>query len=193
MTLIAMPPYFAPLLKAKTHSMQNPIDMRRVTTVVLCGGQGTRLFPLTQTRCKPAMSFAGRYRLVDFPLSNAIHSGCRNIYLLTQFLANSLHKHVFATYGTGLWPMTSVDVLTSEERPSGKILFQGTADAVRQTIDQLAEVPGDYILILSGDQIYRMDYRDLMQTALKTNADVVVASLPVNGHEAPRIGHIRGR
>jgi glucose-1-phosphate adenylyltransferase len=168
--------------------MQLPIDMRNVTTVVLCGGQGSRLFPLTLTRCKPAMSYGGRYRLVDFPLSNAINSGCRNIFLLTQFLSNSLHKHVFATYGSGLWPMTSVEVLTSEETPGGRTTFQGTADAVRQTIDTLSNTPGDYILILSGDQIYRMDYRALMHTALETDADVVVASLPISAQEASRMG-----
>jgi glucose-1-phosphate adenylyltransferase len=165
-----------------------PIDMRRITTMILCGGQGTRLFPLTQTRCKPAMCYGGRYRLIDFPLSNAINSGCRHIFLLTQFLSNSLHKHVFTTYRPGVGSNATIDMLTSEERPGGKTWFRGTADAVRQTIEYTAEAPGDYILVLSGDQIYTMDFRGLMQTALETDADAVVSVLPVTAQETPRMG-----
>lgn len=191
MTILAIPPFLDPSAESQKHHIYNSVDMRRVTTVVLCGGQGVRLFPLTQTRCKPAMSFGGRYRLIDFPISNAINSGCRNVFVLTQFLANSLHKHVFSTYRTTLWPSTSVDILTCEERPEGKTWFRGTADAVRQTFSHIAEAPGDYVLVLSGDQVYRMDFHSLMHTALETNADVVVASLPITTEEAPRMGVLK--
>lgn len=186
MTLL-VPPRSLQIELESSHT-HNSMNMRRVTTVVLCGGQGTRLFPLTQTRCKPAICYGGRYRLIDFPLSSAIHSGCNNIFLLTQFLSNSLHKHVFSTYRTGISPTASIDVLTAEERPDGRTWFKGTADAVRQTFHYLTEASSDYILVLSGDQVYRMDFRPLLQTALNTNADVVVASLPVTAQEAPRMG-----
>ncbi len=164
------------------------LNMQQVTTVILGGGQGTRLLPLTQARCKPAVHYGGHYRLVDFSLSNAIHSGCRNIYILTQFLSHSLHSHIQHAYLKKTHFQTPIEIISSEDGPLGTVCFQGTADAVRKSFSYFLQKAGDYILILSGDQIYRMDFRAMMQTALKTDADVVIASLPVALKDTPRLG-----
>lgn len=162
--------------------------MRRVATVILGGGQGARLFPLTTARCKPALCYGGRYRLIDIPISNAYNSGCRKIFIVTQFLATSLHRHIFSTYSPGTFSSGVVELLPSEERPHSKVWFEGTADAVRQNLPYLEEAGADYILILSGDQLYTMDFRSMVQTAQSTGADLVVAALPVDEACARRLG-----
>lgn len=166
----------------------NMIDMGRVATIVMGGGQGSRLFPLTQSRCKPAICYGGRFRLIDVPISNALNSGCKRIFVLTQFLARTLHSHLLSTYHFDSFCGNSVEVLPAEENLKGKNWFQGTADAVRQHLDYLAESPADYFLILSGDQVYSMDYRNLLRFAIATEADAVVACLPVGEAEAKRMG-----
>lgn len=167
-----------------TYEFKKRIDMRCITTLVLAGGIGTRLFPLTLTRCKPALCFGGNYRLIDISLSNALHSGCKKIYILTQFLATSLHRHVLKAYD-------SIGLLSAEQKPSRSNWYQGTADAVRQNIEYLLECDADYFLILSGDQLYQMDFEKMAAYAEKTDADLVIASLPVDELTAKRMGILK--
>lgn len=164
------------------------LDMRNVATVILGGGQGARLFPLTTSRCKPALCYGGRYRLIDIPVSNAYNSGCRKIFIITQFLSTSLHRHIFSTYSPGTFSTGIIELLSSEERPESKIWFQGTADAVRQNINYISENPAEYILILSGDQLYSMDFNAMLLSAKKSGADVTIAALPVDEAHAKRMG-----
>ena len=162
--------------------------MKDVAAVILGGGQGARLSPLTISRCKPALCYGGRYRLVDIPISNAIHSGCQKIFLVTQFLSSSLHRHILSTYRFGNSSFGSIELLSAEEKPQSKSWFQGTADAVRQNLNYLEDTHADYFLILSGDQLYQMDYNDLLQRARDTDADMVISCLPVNEKDATRMG-----
>lgn len=164
------------------------VDMGLVASVILGGGQGTRLFPLTETRCKPAMPFAGKYRLIDIPLSNSIHSDCRKIFVVTQFLSAPLHKHIVETYRFDSFSSGFVELLTAEKSPKNEEWFQGTADAIRQSLEYLVRLPVEYFLILSGDQIYRMDFREMVAFAKETDADVTVATLPIDEVEASRMG-----
>lgn len=164
------------------------MDMDCVATVILGGGQGSRLYPLTMARCKPAMCYGGRYRLIDIPISNSINSGCKKIFVLTQFLSRSLHQHIFSTYRMDSYSSGFIEILTAEEKPHNKVWFQGTADAVRQNLEYLIETPADYFLILSGDQLYNMDFENMLHFARETEADVVVACLPVAEAEAKRMG-----
>lgn len=168
-----------------------PVDMQRVATIILGGGQGTRLLPLTNARCKPALPFGGKYRLIDIPMSNAINSGCLKIFIVTQFLSNSLHQHISSTYRPGTIYPGFIELLSVEQKPTYKEWFQGTADAIRQNINHLAEVPVDYFLILSGDQLYNMNFQHMVRFAKETNADLVVASLPVNEKDAKRMGLLK--
>lgn len=170
------------------HSAHNPVNTGCVATIVLGGGRGTRLFPLTASRCKPATPFGGRYCLIDVPIANSLNSHMDKIFILTQFLSSSLHKHVHRTYRFDSIGSGFVELLAPEEKPSGRNWFLGTADAVRQHIDIFREVPVDYFLILSGDQLYRMDYTDLLYFATQKDADLVVATLPVDGNTAQRMG-----
>jgi len=163
-------------------------NMSRVASIVLGGGAGTRLFPLTLTRCKPAISFGGRYRLIDVPISNSINSGCHKIYVITQFLSASLHQHIFRTYRHDIFNSGFLELLTAEQKPSKRGWFEGTADAVRQNLEYFVEVPVDYFLILSGDQLYSMDFKEMVAMALKTDADLVVACLPVDQKDCSRMG-----
>ena len=167
------------------------IDMSRVATIILGGGQGKRLFPLTQTRCKPAISFGGRYRLIDIPLSNSINSGCLKIFIITQFLSTSLNHYIFKTYQRGSYSSGFIELLSVEERPTKTDWFQGPADAVRQNIDYFIETPADYFLILSGDQLYNMNFQQMLKLAKKTNADMVIAALPVEEATAKRMGLLK--
>lgn len=162
-------------------------DMKKVATIILAGGEGKRLFPLTQSCCKPALSFGGRYRLIDIPISNAINSGCQKIFVITQYLSSMLHQHIFSAYRFDALSSSMIEVLTSEER-SDKVRFKGTADAVRQNLQYFENIPADYFLILSGDQVYSMDYRDMLKTALETDADAVIASLPIQAEQTHRMG-----
>ncbi len=153
-----------------------------VAAIVLAGGQGTRLFPLTQSRCKPAVSFGGRYCLVDIPISNALNSDIREIYVIAQYFASDLNAHIAATYQADL------KYLCPEETTGKKVWFQGTADAVRQNCDHLAKSSARYFLILSGDQLYNIDFRTILSFAKKKDADLVIASLLVDEPEAKRMG-----
>jgi glucose-1-phosphate adenylyltransferase len=164
------------------------VDMNYVTTIILAGGNGTRLEPLTNTRCKPAVCFGGKYRLIDIPISNAIHSGCSKIFVISQYLSSSLNQHIFNTYHPGAFSSTAIELISAEQRHSQKSWFQGTACAVRQNLHYFTETPAEYFLILSGDQIYNMDFQYLMNFAKETNADLVIAALPVNEEDAKRMG-----
>ena len=164
------------------------VDMGQVATVILAGGNGTRLEPLTMTRCKPAVCFGGKYRLIDIPISNAIHSGCSKIFIISQYLSASLHQHIFNTYHPGVFPSASIELLSAEQNHGSKSWFQGTACAVRQNLNYLTELSAEYFLILSGDQLYNMNYQHMIDFAKETNADLVVAALPVNEEDAKRMG-----
>lgn len=164
------------------------IDMSCVNTIILGGGAGTRLFPLTLTRCKPAISFGGRYRLIDIPMSNALNSGCNKIYVLTQFLSASLHQHILKTYRMESHTKGFIEILSAEQKPSKQDWYQGTADAIRQNLEYLLESDSDYFLILSGDQLYQMDFEAMVAAADETDADLIVAGLPVDEVTAKRMG-----
>lgn len=164
------------------------VHMKHIATIVLGGGQGTRLLPLTASLCKPALCYGGRYRLIDIPISNAIHSGCQQIFVITQFLSSSLHRHILSTYRFGSSSSTVIELLSTEEKPMNKVWFQGTADAVRQNLNYFEDTDADYFLILSGDQLYQMDFNQLLDCAKETDADMVIASLVVNVDSARRMG-----
>jgi glucose-1-phosphate adenylyltransferase len=177
------PPLVQPSLQQKRRAAQ----MKDVATIILGGGQGSRLLPLTMSRCKPALCYGGRYRLIDIPISNTIHSGCKQIFVITQFLSRSLHQHILATYRFGS-SSTFIELLSTEEKPKNKVWFQGTADAVRQNLDYFEDTHAEYFLILSGDQLYHMDFNALLDCARETDADMMVASLPVDAAHAKRMG-----
>lgn len=164
------------------------VDMSHVATIILAGGNGTRLEPLTMTRCKPAVCFGGKYRLIDIPVSNAIHSGCSKIFIITQYLSASLHQHIFNTYHPGAFSSTAIELLSAEQKHGCKSWFQGTACAIRQNLNYLTEISAEYFLILSGDQIYNMNFQHIINFAKETNADLVIAALPVNEEDAKRMG-----
>lgn len=177
--------------KKKRSTSPAAVNMDRVAALILGGGQGTRLFPLTATRSKPAISFGGRYRLIDVPISNCIHSNCRKIFVITQFLSSSLHQHVSQTYRFDSFSSGFIELLPAEQRPTPYNWFQGTADAVRQNTSYFIDTPADYFLILSGDQLYNMNFQRMVNFAQKTNADLVIAALPVAEEEAGRMGILK--
>lgn len=164
------------------------VDMNSVTTIILAGGNGTRLEPLTNTRCKPAVCFGGKYRLIDIPISNAIHSGCSKIFVISQYLSSSLNQHIFNTYHPGAFSSAAIELISAEQRHSQKSWFQGTSCAVRQSLHYFTESHAEYFLILSGDQIYSMNFQHIINFAKETNADLVIAALPVNEEDAKRMG-----
>ena len=143
------------------------------------GGAGTRLFPLTKDRSKPAVPLGGKYRLVDIPISNCLNSGLRSIYVLTQFNSMSLHRHIQASYKFDNFSRSFVDILAAQQTPEGSQWYQGTADAVRQNMRYFLEQPFDYYLILSGDQLYRMDFRALLHQHIRSGAEITLATKPV--------------
>jgi glucose-1-phosphate adenylyltransferase len=169
-------------------SQQDAARMERVTAVVLAGGQGTRLFPLTESRCKPAVTFGGRYRLIDVPLSNSLNAHIRRIFVISQYFASDLHHHIASTYPHDLFQKGGIEMLCPEEVPHKRVWFKGTADAVRQNLSHLLKTPADYFLILSGDQLYNMDFAALIECAERQDADLVIAALPVEEREAKRMG-----
>src|ERR1700756_1229693 len=138
--------------------------MPEVLSLILGGGRGTRLYPLTQLRSKPAVPVAGKYRLIDIPISNCINSGMQRIYVLTQFLSVSLHRHIANTYKFDPFSRGFVEVLAAQQTNEAADWYQGTADAVRQQLRYIVEDPGSEVLILSGDQLYRMDFQQLLNT-----------------------------
>ena len=164
------------------------IDMSKVCSIILGGGQGTRLFPLTRRHCKPAILFGGRYRLVDVPLSNSLNSHINKNYIVTQFLSTSLHQHIFQTYRLDSFSSGFIEILGAEQKPEKTDWFKGTADAIRQNLEYLIETPAEYFLILSGDQLYHMDFQRMLQCAMQKDVDLLVATLAVNKKDATRMG-----
>jgi glucose-1-phosphate adenylyltransferase len=162
--------------------------MRSVLALILGGGRGTRLYPLTRSRSKPAVPVAGKYRLIDIPISNCINSGLPRIYVLTQFLSVSLHRHIANTYKFDMFSRGFVEVLAAQQTNESADWYQGTADAVRQNISYIERESPDEVLILSGDQLYRMDYRNLIETHRSLNADVTIAAIPVPENQTPGFG-----
>ncbi len=165
--------------------------MNSIAAVILGGGRGTRLFPLTLQRSKPAVSFAGKYRLIDIPLSNCINSGIKRVSVLTQFMSASLHRHIMQTYQFDTFSDGFVEVLAAEQTPQGADWFQGTADAVRATLNHTTYYDFSQMLILSGDHLYRMDYRKLMAFHTENKADISLCLYPVDFDEATRMGLCR--
>ncbi len=162
--------------------------MRSVLALILGGGRGTRLYPLTRSRSKPAVPVAGKYRLIDIPISNCINSGLNHIYVLTQFLSVSLHRHIANTYKFDMFSQGFVEVLAAQQTNETADWYQGTADAVRQNIDYILREHTDEVLILSGDQLYRMDFRKLFETHRSHNADMTIAGIPVREDQTPGFG-----
>lgn len=165
--------------------------MSNVTCFILGGGKGTRLFPLTQFRSKPAVPLAGKYRLIDIPISNCINSGMNRIYLLTQFNSVSLHRHIRQTYRFDRFDGGFVEILAAQQTMEGMEWYQGTADAVRKNVRFLQQPGIDYALILSGDQLYRMNYHEMLQTHIEQKADVTIGALPVTRQQAKGFGIMR--
>ncbi len=165
--------------------------MSQILTVILGGGKGTRLFPLTQYRSKPAVPVAGKYRIIDIPISNCLNSGMNRIYLLTQFNSVSLHRHIRQTYRFDRFDGGFVEILAAQQTMEGEAWYQGTADAVRKNLRYLQQKDVEYVLILSGDQLYRMDYREMLATHQQTGADVTIAALPVTRQQAHGFGLMR--
>ncbi len=166
--------------------------MHNVVAVVLGGGQGSRLMPLTKYRSKPAVPLAGKYRLIDIPLSNCINSGLKRIYVLTQFLSVSLHRHIRGTYRFDNFSGGFVEILAAQQTMAeGTDWYQGTADAVRKNLRYLTQPGTDEVVILSGDQLYRMDFGAMLKTHRDSGADITIAAKPVHGHEASGLGVMR--
>lgn len=165
--------------------------MQQVLTLILGGGRGARLFPLTQLRSKPAVPIAGKYRLIDIPISNCINCGLNRVYILTQFLSVSLHRHIANTYKFDPFSQGFVEILAAQQTNETADWYQGTADAVRQNIRYVQDDGGSEVLVLSGDQLYRMDFRDLLANHRQSQADVTIAVLPVSREHATGFGIVR--
>ncbi len=166
--------------------------MRNVISLVLGGGRGQRLFPLTKFRSKPAVPLAGKYRLIDIPLSNCLNSGLNRLYVLTQFMSVSLHRHIRQTYRFDPFDGGFVGLLAAQQTvDSGADWYQGTADAVRKNVRYLQQPGVEYVLILSGDQLYRMDFREMIKTHRESGADATIAALPVSSADASGLGIMR--
>jgi glucose-1-phosphate adenylyltransferase len=164
--------------------------MADVVSIVLAGGQGSRLYPLTKIRSKPAVPIAGRFRLIDISLSNCLHSGLRKIFILTQFSSESLHRHIFMTYRFDEFSKGFLTILSAQQTLDNRNWYQGTADAVRQNLFFLRN-KGDLVLILSGDHLYRMDYSKFIDFHLKKKAEISISVSPVAYDQAPEFGVIR--
>ena len=163
----------------------------KVVSVILGGGQGSRLFPLTATRSKPAVPIAGKYRLVDIPISNCLNSGLNRIFVLTQFNSASLNKHIKNTYMFSVFSKAFVDILAAEQTPGNTGWYQGTADAVRQSLHHLKQHDFEYVLILSGDQLYQMDFDLMIENHEKHQADITIATIPVNAKDGTGFGILK--
>ncbi len=162
--------------------------MIRMISLILGGGAGSRLYPLTSERSKPAVPIAGKYRLIDIPISNCLNSGVRRMFVLTQFNSASLNQHIKNTYHFDMFSHGFVDILAAEQTPSSSNWFQGTADAVRQTMHHLRTHEHDYVLVLSGDQLYQMDFGVLANYHIDQGADLTIATIPVTAKDAPAFG-----
>lgn len=160
----------------------------KVLSIILGGGQGSRLYPLTKDRSKPAVPIAGKYRLVDIPISNCINSDIKRMFVLTQFNSASLNRHIKNTYHFSFFSSAFVDVLAAEQTPENKTWFQGTADAVRQSMHHFLQHDCEYFLILSGDQLYQMDYDDMIRAHEESGAAISIATIPVDAKDATGFG-----
>ncbi len=161
---------------------------KNTVAVILGGGAGTRLYPLTMARSKPAVPIAGKYRLVDIPISNCINSNINRMFVLTQFNSASLNKHIKNTYHFSAFSTGFVDILAAEQTPDNQSWFQGTADAVRKGLKHIENLDFDYVLILSGDQLYQMDFGEMIKAHKNSNADLSIATIPVNERDATDFG-----
>lgn len=164
---------------------------KKVVAVILGGGAGSRLYPLTASRSKPAVPIAGKYRLVDIPISNCMNSSINRMFVLTQFNSASLNKHIKNTYHFSAFSTGFVDILAAEQTPDNPGWFQGTADAVRQSLRHISNLEYDYILILSGDQLYQMDFSEMIAAHKANNSDISIATIPVAEREAPEFGILK--
>jgi glucose-1-phosphate adenylyltransferase len=164
---------------------------KSVVAVILGGGAGSRLYPLTASRSKPAVPIAGKYRLVDIPISNCINSHINRMFVLTQFNSASLNKHIKNTYHFSAFSTGFVDILAAEQTPDNPGWFQGTADAVRQSLRHISNLEFEYILILSGDQLYQMDFSEMLNNHIKNEADISIATIPVDERDAPEFGILK--
>lgn len=164
---------------------------KSVIAIILGGGQGSRLYPLTETRSKPAVPIGGKYRLVDIPISNCMNSDIYKMFVLTQFNSASLNAHIKNTYNFSIFSQSFVDILAAEQTPDNPTWFQGTADAVRQCMPHFLNHDFEYALILSGDQLYQMDFNDMLDVHIKNQADISIATLPVNAKDAPEFGILK--
>lgn len=164
------------------------MNKERVLAIILGGGKGTRLFPLTKDRAKPAVPFAGKYRLVDIPISNCINSGFKQIYLLTQFNSASLHNHVSSSYQFDQFSNGFVEILSAEQTMTSESWYEGTADAVRKNLKHFHDQKAKYYLILSGDQLYRMDFQKMLKRHIESGADLTIAAKPISRKQATGLG-----
>ena len=163
--------------------------MQGVIGVILGGGQGQRLYPLTKLRSKPAVPLGGKYRLIDIPISNCLNSGINRVFVLTQYNSASLNKHIIETYKFDMFGGGFVDILAAEQTPDNTKWFQGTADAVRQSVKHIMPYDdAESVVILSGDQLYQMDLRQIIGFHAQNDADITVAAIPVDAQTAPRMG-----
>ncbi len=172
--------------------MKAPVSPKRaaikMVSLILGGGQGSRLYPLTKDRSKPAVPIGGKYRLIDIPISNCINSGVRRMFVLTQFNSASLNQHIKNTYHFDNFSSGFVDILAAKQTPQNANWYQGTADAVRQSLHHLKNHDHDYVLILSGDQLYQMDFEDMIVEHIRQGADITIATIPVEARDATEFG-----
>ncbi|TMI62890.1 MAG: glucose-1-phosphate adenylyltransferase [Bacteroidetes bacterium] len=169
------------------------ITTNEVLSVILGGGAGSRLYPLTSSRSKPAVPIAGKYRLVDIPISNCLNNGIGRMFVLTQFNSASLNRHIKNTYHFSAFSKAFVDILAAEQTPDNPTWFQGTADAVRQGLRHIGPFESDYVLILSGDQLYQMDFAEMLENHKQLGADISIATIPVGDREAPEFGILKSQ
>jgi glucose-1-phosphate adenylyltransferase len=167
------------------------VNKKGVVAIILGGGQGSRLYPLTETRSKPAVPIGGKYRLVDIPISNCINSDIFKIFVLTQFNSASLNAHIKNTFNFSIFSQSFVDILAAEQTPDNPTWFQGTADAVRQCMSHFLKHDFEYALILSGDQLYQMDFNEMLEAHIAADAAISIATLPVNAKDAPEFGILK--
>lgn len=167
------------------------LEMKNVLGLILGGGQGTRLYPLTSQRAKPAVPLAGKYRLIDIPMSNCLHAGIEKIAILTQFNSASLHRHIYRTYARDMFTSGWVQILAAEQSFANRDWYQGTADAVRKQWVEISTAGAEHVLILAGDHLYRMDYRQFLLSHIAADADVSVAVQPASRQDAPSLGILK--
>jgi glucose-1-phosphate adenylyltransferase len=172
-------------------AVQTITNSKEILSVILGGGAGSRLYPLTATRSKPAVPIAGKYRLVDIPISNCLNNGIGRMFVLTQFNSASLNRHIKNTYHFSAFSKAFVDILAAEQTPDNPTWFQGTADAVRQGLRHIDPFESDYVLILSGDQLYQMNFAEMLNNHKELGADISIASIPVNEKDATEFGILK--